>query len=133
MLKKTITYKDYNGNTRTEDFYFNLSKAELTEMELSREGGLTAQIEKIVSTQDSKKIIEVFKELILTSYGEKAPDGRRFIKNKELIDAFVQTEAYSELFMELAMDSNAAAAFINGIIPTDIPAQPVPSIYPVNN
>lgn len=117
MLKKTIKYTDYEGNERTEDFYFNLTKAELTEMELSTEGGLTTYIEKIVATQDSKKIIAIFKELILKSYGEKSLDGRRFIKNAELVDSFAQTEAYSELFMELAMNADAAAAFINGIIP----------------
>lgn len=117
MLKKTISYTDYDGNQRTEDFYFNLTKAELTEMELSHDGGLTNMIQKIVSSQDSKRIIAVFKDLILKAYGEKSPDGRRFIKNEELTDSFVQTEAYSELFMELAMDAEAAAAFINGITP----------------
>jgi len=117
MLKKTITYKDFNDNERTEDFYFNLTKAELTEMELSQNGGLTTYIEKIVSTQDSKQIIAIFKDLILKSYGEKSLDGRRFIKNAELVDSFVQTEAYSSLFMELAMNAEAAAAFVNGIIP----------------
>lgn len=117
MLKKTIKFTDYDGNERTEDFYFNLSKAEITEMELTQTGGLVRLIEKIVAEQDSKRIIEIFKDLILRSYGEKSPDGRRFIKNKEIQEAFSQTEAYSELFMELATDADAAADFVNGIIP----------------
>lgn len=117
MLKKTISYVDFDGNKRTEDFYFNLTKAEVTEMELSAEGGLAKSLEKIVQAQDNKRIIEAFKDLILRSYGEKSPDGKRFIKNQELRDSFVQTEAYSELFMELATDAEKAAGFVNGIIP----------------
>ena len=117
MLKKTITYTDYDGNKRTEDFYFNLSKAEVAEMEMSAEGGLTKTLEKIVAEQDGKRIIEMFKNLILKAYGEKSLDGKRFIKSKELSEAFSQTEAYSELFMELAMNAEASAAFVNGIIP----------------
>jgi hypothetical protein len=108
---------DYDGNQRTEDFYFNLNKAELTEMELSQDGGLTKMIQKIVAEQSSRRIVEIFKDLIVKSYGEKSPDGKRFIKNQELCDAFVQTEAYSELFMELASNAESAAAFVNGIIP----------------
>lgn len=117
MLKKTITYTDYDGNERTEDFYFNLTKAEIAEMEMSHTGGMTRMIEKIVAEQDSKRIIEIFKDLILRAYGEKSPDGRRFIKNQEIRDSFAQTEAYSELFMELATDADAAVAFVNAIVP----------------
>ena len=115
-----MTYTDYNGTERTEDFYFNLTKAEVTEMEMSTEGGLVKLLEKLVATQDKKRIIEIFKDLILRSYGEKSPDGKRFIKNQELKDAFSQTEAYSELFMSLAMDADASAVFVNGIIPTTL-------------
>ena len=118
MLKKKITYVDFDGNERTEDFYFNFTKAEVTEMEMSTEGGLGKMLEKIVAAQDTKRIIETFKDLILRAYGEKSPDGKRFIKNQELKDAFSQTEAYSELFMELAMSPDMAAAFVNGIIPS---------------
>lgn len=118
MLKKTITYTDYDGNERTEDFYFNLTKAEVAEMEMSYTGGMEKMLRKIVAEKDSKRIVEVFKDLILRSYGEKSADGKRFIKNQELRDAFAQTEAYSELFMELASDAEAAAAFVNGILPT---------------
>ena len=123
MLKRKMTYVDYNGNERTEDFYFNLTKAELTEMQLSESGGLTEFIQRIIDTQDTKKIIELFKDLILKAYGEKSLDGKRFIKSKELSDSFAQTEAYSDLFMELATDSKAAAAFVNGIIPSDLAKQ----------
>jgi len=117
MIKKTITYTDYNGAQRTEDFYFNLSKAEVAEMELSTAGGLAEQINRVVAAQDAPSIIKIFKELILKAYGEKSPDGKRFIKSKEISDAFAQTEAYSELFMELATDADAAAKFVNGIVP----------------
>ena len=118
MLKKTITYTDFDGNTRTEDFYFNLTKAEVAEMEMSAEGGLHQMLTKIVEAKDSKRIVEVFKELVLKSYGEKSSDGRRFIKSQEIIDSFAQTEAYSDLFMELALDEGAAIAFVNGITPS---------------
>lgn len=120
MLKKTITYTDYNGNERTEDHYFNLTKAEIMEMEMSTTGGLAEMIKKIVAAQDAPAIIKIFKELILKAYGEKSPDGKRFIKSDELRDAFSQTEAYSQLFMELATDADAAAKFVNGIIPSDV-------------
>lgn len=123
MLRKTVSYTDYNGVERTEDFYFNLSKAELTEMELSTTGGLTVMLQKIVNAKDTPSIIKVFKDLLLRSYGEKSDDGRRFIKSKEISEAFEQTEAYSILFMELATDDQAAAAFINAIIPSDVAAE----------
>ena len=117
MLKKTITYTDYNDIERTEDFYFNLTKAELMEMEMGAVGGLSGMIEKIVSAKDAPAIIKVFKELVLKAYGEKSADGKRFIKSKEISDAFSQTEAYSQLFMELATDADAASKFVNGIAP----------------
>lgn len=123
MLKKTISYEDYDGNERKEDFYFNLTKAEITEMELSKAGGLQGTIKKIIDAQDKAQIVALFKELILKSYGEKSDDGRRFIKSEEISIAFTQTEAYSNLFMELATDENAAADFVNGIIPKDLKAQ----------
>lgn len=117
MIKKTITYTDYNGTERTEDFYFNFSKAEIAEMEMSADGGLSNMLQKIVQEKDTKRIIEIFKDLILKSYGEKSPDGKRFVKNQDLRIAFEQTEAYSNLFMEFATDDEAAADFIKGIIP----------------
>lgn len=120
MLKKTITYTDYNGNERTEDHYFNLSKAEIMEMEMSTTGGLAEMIQKIVAAQDSPAIVKIFKELILKAYGEKSPDGKRFIKSEEISTEFSQTEAYSQLFMELATDAKAGAAFVNGIVPKEM-------------
>lgn len=117
MLKKRIKYTDYDGNEREEDFYFNLSKAELVELELTTDGGLEQMIQKITDTRDMPKLIELFKRLILMSYGEKSENGKRFIKSKELSEAFAQTEAYSELFMELATDDKAASEFVNGIVP----------------
>lgn len=119
MLKKKITYTDYNGVERSEDFYFNLTKAELMEMEMSTVGGFTEMVQRIVAANDAPSIIKIFKELILKAYGEKSPDGKRFIKSKEISDAFSQTEAYSQLFMELATDANAAADFVNGLVPNE--------------
>lgn len=138
MLKKTIPYKDYNGVERIEDFYFNLSKAEAMEMELSITGGLTEMIRKIVAAQDTPTIIATFKQIILKAYGEKSPDGRRFIKSEELSKAFSETEAYSILYMELATNANAAAEFVNGIVPKDVDApmeqqSAKPALAPVTN
>lgn len=117
MIKKTITYTDYDGNQRTEDFYFNLTKAETIEMSHSVDGGLVKYLQNIISAQDNKQIVAIFKDLVLRSYGEKSPDGRRFIKNDEVRDAFSQTEAYSEIFMELCEDAGKAAEFVNAVIP----------------
>ena len=123
MFREPITYTDYNGAERTEDFYFNLTKAEIMEMEMSTTGGLAEMIDRIVKAQDTVSIIKVFKDLILKAYGEKSPDGKRFIKSEELSTAFSQTEAYSILFMKLATDADAASKFINGIIPADMAKQ----------
>lgn len=128
MLKKTITYTDYNGVERKEDFYFNLTKAEITEMQLSTVGGLSEMISKVVDSKDLPTIIKIFKELILKAYGEKSEDGRRFIKSDEISASFSQTEAYSQLFMELATDADAAAKFVNGIVPVDVSAPTTPAI-----
>ena len=120
MLKKTLKYTDYDGNEREEEFYFNLSKAEVTEMELSKEGGMSEYIKKISAAQNAPELIKLFKEIITKSYGEKSLDGKRFIKNKELTEAFTQTEAYSELFVELASNADEAVKFINGIMPKNM-------------
>ena len=120
MLKKTMTYTDYNGVERKEDFYFNLSKAELIEMGLSENGGLDALIDKIISEKDQKRIIELFKQIILKAYGEKSLDGKHFVKSEEISNAFSQTEAYSDLFMELAFNSKAGADFVNALIPKNM-------------
>ena len=120
MLKKTIKYTDYDGNEREEDFYFNLNKAEVTEMELSKQGGLSEYIKRIVAAQDAPSLIELFKELICKSYGEKSLDGKRFVKSKELTEEFTQTEAYAELFVELASNAEEATKFVNGIMPNNM-------------
>ena len=117
MVVKKIKYTDFNGVEREEEFMFNLTEAEITEMELTTDGGLSDSIKKIISAQDTPEIIKTFKMLLLKSYGEKSADGRRFIKSEELTEAFTQTNAYSQFFMELATDDKAAIAFINGIIP----------------
>jgi hypothetical protein len=130
MQKKTVTYIDYNGVERTEDFYFNLTKAEVMEMELSTSGGLAESIQRIVAAQDAPAIIKIFKDLVLKSYGEKSPDGRRFIKSEEIANAFAQTEAYSEIFMELATDADKAAEFVNGIVPADLAAEASKANHP---
>lgn len=119
MLKKTIEYTDFNGEERKEDFYFNLTTAEIMEMEMGVAGGFSEMIQRIVDAKDTPSIIKIFKELILKAYGEKSPDGKRFVKSEEISTAFSQTEAYSSLFMELATDADAAAKFVNGIIPAD--------------
>lgn len=127
MLKKTITYTDYNGATRTEDFWFNLTEAEITEMQLGVHGGFNAMLNKIIAAQDTPTLIKIFKDLVLDAYGEKSADGRRFVKEDRdgyrLANDFKQTEAYSKLYMELATDADAAAKFVNGIVPAEISKQ----------
>ena len=123
MLKKPITYTDYNGVERTEDFYFNLSKAELMEMELGVTGGMTEMLNKIIAAKDAPSLMKTFKEMIMKSYGVKSDDGKRLVKSEEISTAFTQTEAYSVLFMELITDDKAAADFVNGIIPNEIQAE----------
>lgn len=120
MLKKTITFNDLDGNKLTEDFYFHLSKAKIMEMELSTTGGLEASMKKLIQKRDGATIMSVFKDLILKSYGERSLDGKTFIQNKELSEAFEQTDAYSELFVELVTNDVAAAEFFNGILPEDV-------------
>ena len=123
MIKETITYTDYNNVERTEDYYFNRTKAEIMEMEMSTKGGLAEMIQRIVAAQDQPAIIKIFKDLIIKAYGVKSLDGKRFIKNEEVVNEFVQTEAYSQLFMKLATDADAAAKFVNGIVPADLAYQ----------
>lgn len=134
MLSKSIKYTDYNGVEREEKFLFNLSKAELMEMQYGTTGGLTQTIKKIIETEDSATIIKIFKELVLKAYGEKSADGKRFMKvddnGRPLSIAFSQTEAYSNLFMELATNADAAANFVKGIIPADVE---IPENIDLNN
>lgn len=121
MLKKTITYKDYNGLERTENFYFNLTETEIMEMEVGTAGGLAEMITRVVEAKDAPAIMKTFKDLLLKAYGEKSLDGKRFEKkNGQLAEAFAETEAYSILFMELVTDAEKASEFVNGIVPAHL-------------
>lgn len=119
MLKKTYTYTDWNGKERTEDFYFHLSKSKLSEMDLKK-GGYAEWVKEIIAAKDNETLVETFKKTILASYGEIAPDGRRFIQSNELSEAFSQTPVYDMLFMELISSADAAAKFFNSIVPEDV-------------
>ena len=115
MVKKTITYTDYDGNERTEDFYFNLSNAEVMEANLNMEGGLKAYIEQIIAAKDQLKLVKLFKEVLMMSVGKKSPDGRLFLKNDQIRAEFEASPAYSKIYMGL-LDAEEASAFINGVI-----------------
>jgi hypothetical protein len=124
MLKRPITYTDFDDNEITEVFYFHLSKAEIVELEVSYEDSMEAALKRIIASNDRAKLVAEFKKLILQAYGVKSADGKRFIKNEQDRQEFAQTAAYDALFMELATDANAAAIFVKGILPKDITAQP---------
>lgn len=117
MLKKTITYEDLDGNKKTEDFYFNLTRTELTQLELGIEGGLSSKINRIVEAKDGAEIMKLVQEMILLSYGERSADGKYFKKSEELSKQFSWTMAYDALFTELATSADAAAAFFNAVVP----------------
>lgn len=123
MVKKTITYTDYDGNERTEDFRFNLSKAEYVMFENSVIGGMSKEIERAMAMQNGPRILEIFKDLVDRSYGVKTADGRRFMKSPELLQEFRETEAYVNLFMELVTDPEAGKAFLRGVSPSDMIAE----------
>lgn len=126
MLKKTVKYEDFDGNTREETLYFFISKTELTEMELKTPGGFAKKLERISTSANGAEIMDVFKEIILTSYGEKSEDGRSFIKKRNgvrLADEFEQTMAFDALFTELITNPDKASAFVNGIMPKDLMAE----------
>ena len=126
MFKKTITYTDYNGEKRTEDFYFNLTKAEIAELQVSKNGTLSEYIQRIRQTNDIPELAKLFKTIILTAYGEKSLDGKYFWKERDghkLADDFAQTEAFSDLYIELAQNDDAAADFLMKLIPTEYAAQ----------
>lgn len=123
MLKKTVTYEDYDGNKRKEDFYFNLTKSELAALHASISGGLDKSLEKIIASQDTPAIMNVFKEILKHAYGEKSLDGRRFMKSDEIFKNFEESPAYDIIFMELLTDSEAGPAFIKGILPKDMVAE----------
>lgn len=117
MVKKTITYKDFNDVERTEDFYFNISKPEIIKWQLEEGYGLEEEINKLTKSSDNKKAIEIFEKLLSKAYGIKSEDGKRFMKSDEISRSFTETNAYEKLYMELAYDDKKAADFINGIAP----------------
>jgi hypothetical protein len=120
MLEKTIRFKDLAGNDVEETFCFHLSKAEIAEMELVHKGGLADYIRRIAADQNGAEIMAVFKEIIRKSVGRRSDDNRRFLKNSEIADDFMQTDAYSELFIQLVTNAEAAVEFMNGIVPSDL-------------
>lgn len=126
MLKKVIKYTDYNGTEREEEFWFNLSKADLARMEFSREGGMEAVVKRLTNKLTGPEIYKIFEEMVLGAYGEKSDDGRRFIKSPELSKEFSETPAYDELLSEILASEENAAAFVNGIIPQDAVEKPGP-------
>lgn len=120
MYKIREKFVDYNGVTREEDFYFNLTEAELTKMQLSEDGGMVSMLQTLISKKDIKEMIRVFELIIDHAYGVKSPDGRKFIKNAEVLDDFRATEAYSQIFTRFATDDNFAAEFVNNIMPVNV-------------
>jgi hypothetical protein len=122
VLKKSISYTDFDGEEQVEDFYFNLTKAECLDLEMDHynEGGLKEAMERIVAANDGKAIMSEMKKIVLMSYGVKSPDGKRFVKNQDLRDQFESSEAYSVLFMELVTQADAAVKFIAGVMPQDM-------------
>jgi hypothetical protein len=119
MLKRDITYENFDGEKVTETFYFNLTKSEIVELEVGYDEGLQEVLQRIIKTENRKRLIEEFKRIILLSYGERSEDGKRFVKNDQLREGFAQTAAYDALFIELATNEESAAVFIKGIIPKD--------------
>ena len=132
MFFKTVKYTDFNGVKRTEDYYFHFSQAELMEMELAREGGFSARVQRIVDANSKSELIKIMKQFVLDAYGVKSEDGRRFMKNDEIRQSFLESPAYSIIFMELATDDVAAAEFINGVTPEGMPKPDFPAISATN-
>ena len=123
MIKKTITSIDFDGKERTEDFYFHLTEQELTEWEFSIDGGMSGVLTRLMQTEDKKTIVRLIKEIIMKSYGVKTPDGRGFVKNEKVLSDFMSTQAFSDLYMELALDDKAASEFVNGVLPASLMTQ----------
>lgn len=125
MIKKTMTTVDFGGTERTEDYYFNLTKAEIMEMELNTEGGFNAMIKRIVEAKSQLELAQLFKQIICKSYGVLSPDGRKFIKNQAVLDDFMATQAFSDLYIELLEDGGKKAAdFFEGVMPADMQDKP---------
>ena len=123
MFKKTMTYTDWNGVERTEDVYFNLSKAEILEMQLTTEGGFDNMLERMIKAKDTIALVKLYKQLILKAYGKKSEDGRRFEKSEEITREFVESPLFSDIYMELTLDDEKAQEFVRGIMPADLSRQ----------
>lgn len=119
MLKETIKYTDYDGNEQTEDFYFNISRAQFIEMEVNEVGGVVGMLRRVGSARDPKVIMKFMKDFIRKSYGIKSDDGKKFVKNDSISDDFENTEAYSELYCRLCTDAKYAIHFIIKVLPLD--------------
>ena len=130
MHKETITYEDWNGVERTEDFYFNLTEQELVKMDVQENSALQDKIDKVIKAKSQQEILDLFEKIVYVSYGVKSEDGKRFIKSKEVKDAFLESPAYSMIYMMLATDAQAASKFVNEIMPKpkNAPVQDVTSI-----
>lgn len=128
MLKKPITYTDFNNETVTEDFYFNLTSAELARLELgklnlSTGGGMKKYLEDAISSGEGQRILDAFELFIDASYGVRSPDGKKFYKADQYLTDFRASGAYDALFMQMVTDAESGAAFVNGIMPADLIAQ----------
>lgn len=123
MFKKTITYIDYNGQERTEDFYFNLSKSEMIMLESTTPGGYAAMLQRIIDSKDNISLMKTFTDLIKMSYGVKSDDGKRFVKNEQVVDDFMNSAAFDQMFTEFFTDENSASDFAKGIMPQDLSRQ----------
>lgn len=133
MIGITKTYNDFNDVERTESKFFNLTEAEVMEMELGTAGGVAELLQRIVAAKDQPTIIKFFKDFILKAYGEKSPDGLRFDKSEQMRQDFSNTQFYNLLFMELATDDEKAAKFVNGVIPQSVGIKKPEVVTPVAN
>ena len=120
MIKKTVTYEDYNGENRTETFYSHFTEAEILDMEMSTEGGFAERIQRIIDAKDQSALMKLIKKFVIDAYGVKSPDGKRFIKNDEVKAAFLECPAYSDIFMDMVTDDKLAAEFVNGVVPKNM-------------
>lgn len=119
MFVKTVTYTDFDGNVRTEDFLFNFTKQEIAEMELTTDGGMGKMIERITKAKSQKELIQLFKKLVLDAYGQKSDDGKHFVKNDKIREDFASTQAFSDIYMELVTNADKASEFFNAIVPKE--------------
>lgn len=130
MIKKLVTYKDFNDMERTDELHFHMTQPELIKLSVSKEGGFERYLNKIIQTNNMKEIVDTLDEVIKLSYGEKTADGR-FEKSPEILNKFVSSEAYNIVFMEIAQNSETAAEFINGVIPKTTKTQAEGNVVPM--